>query len=167
MSARGKALAALAALAAVILAAMASVGPAFSLDRLPWYTADEAMALLSALGPDGQARYLRNEVLDLGFIAVYSAFAFLATGALWEGTIPPRGLRAARALALLPGLLDLVETSLVISVLTGDPGAVPGKVAWLVRATPAKWASAAALVAFALAGAVNLSIVRIAARRKP
>lgn len=165
MSARAKALAALAALAAVILAAMAAVGPAASLDRLPWYSVDEALALLSALGPDGRARYLRNELLDLAFIAVYSAFSYLAAGALWEAALPSRALRLARALTLLPGLLDLAETTLVLSALTGDPAALPAKAAWLRLATPAKWAAAAALAIFAAAGAANMIISRVAARR--
>lgn len=167
MSSRAKALVALAAAAVAALAAMRAVGPPLSLDRMPWYTADEAMALLSALGPDGQARYLRNELLDLLFIAAYSAFAFLATDALWESVLPPRGLRAARAFSLLTGLLDLAETSLVISVLAGDPASIPAKLRWLCPATPAKWASAAALLVFTLAGAANMVISRIAARRKP
>lgn len=164
MRSPGRALLALAALAACILAAMAAVGPAHTLDKLFWYTAEDATALLSGLGPDGQARYLRNELLDLAFIAVYSAFAFLAAGPLWGSRLSPRALRAVRGLVLLPGLLDLVETTLVISALTGAPEALPAKVRWLCAATPAKWSAAAVLLVCALAGAANMIIFRDAPR---
>lgn len=164
MSARGRSLLLLALAAAGLLAAMAAVGPPRSLDRLLWYTPDEALALLSALGPEGQARYLRNELIDLAFLCVYSAFAFIAAAPLWERALRPGGLRLARGLCLLPGALDLAETSLVISALTGDPAALPAKLRWLCVATPAKWAAAAALAVFAAAGAVNMVISRGATR---
>lgn len=167
MSRRGLALLLLALAAAVLLAAMAAVGPAFSLDRMLWYTEDEARALLSALGPDGQARYLRNELLDLAFIGVYGAFSRLAVGALWGGVLNGRALRLAQGLALAPAALDLAETSLVISALTGPTASLSAKLSILCLATPAKWAAAAALLLFALAGAANMVISGCAARKEP
>lgn len=153
MSARAKALAVLLLLAAAIGAAMVRVAPPRTLDRLPWYTAREAAGLLEDLGPDGRRRYAANERLDLGFLAVYSAFAFLATGLLWEGRLSEPAVRRARRLALLPGLVDLAETSLVLSALAGYPESLPAKIGWLCLLTPAKWLSAAILAASALAGA--------------
>lgn len=153
MSVRGKALAVLFLLAAVLGAAMVRVAPPRTLDRLPWYTAREAGELLADLGPDGRRRYAANERLDLGFLAVYSAFAFLATGLLWEGRLSGPAIRRARRLALVPGLFDLAETSLVLSALAGWPESLPAKLGWLCLLTPAKWLSAAVLAASALAGA--------------
>lgn len=167
MSVRAKALLGLFLLAAALAAAMDVVGPSRTLDKLPWYTAEQAAALLSDLGPEGRRRYLRNELLDLGFLAVYSAFAFLATGALWERRLSGRALRRAQGLSLLPGLLDLAETSLVLSALTGGPASLPAKIGWLCLLTPAKWLSGAVLAASALAGAANMVICTSPHRRSP
>lgn len=156
MSVRAKALLGLFLLAAALGAAMSVVGPSRTLDKLPWYTAEEAMTLLSDLGPEGQRRYLRNELLDLGFLAAYSAFAFLAAGLLWESRLSPTALRRAQGLSLLPGLFDLAETTLVLSALAGEPSRLPAKVGWLCLLTPAKWLAGAVLTVFALAGAANM-----------
>ena len=110
------------------------------------------MNLLSDLGPEGRLRYLRNECLDLGFLFVYSVFAFIATGWIWEGRLSAQGVRRGQYLSLLPGLVDLTETSLVISALRGYPSGLPAKITWLCLATPAKWLAAAVLVASALGG---------------
>ncbi|MDD5303181.1 MAG: hypothetical protein PHS14_08730 [Elusimicrobia bacterium] len=150
---RGKALLGLALAAAALGALMGVVGPARSLDKLPWYTATEAVKLLADLGPEGRGRYLRNECLDLVFLLVYSAFAFIATGRLWEGRLSAPAVRGGQYLSLLPGALDLAETSLVISALAGYPGGLTAKIGWLCLATPAKWLAASLLILSALCGA--------------
>lgn len=152
-SSRGKALLGLLLVAAALAAVMGKIGPAQSLDRLPWYTAPKALTLLADLGPEGRARYVRNECVDLVFLCVYSAFAYVATGWIWEGRLSPPAVRRAQRLSLLPGLFDLAETTLVLSALSGSPDNLTAKVGWLCLLTPAKWLAAAALVAFALCGA--------------
>lgn len=139
--------------AAALVALMGGFGPARTLDKLPWYTATEGLDLLSDLGPEGRLRYMRNESLDLGFLLVYSVFAFIATGWIWEGRLSAPAVRRGQYLSLLPGVIDLTETSLVISTLAGYPGGVPAKISWLCFATPAKWFAALLLIASALCGA--------------
>lgn len=150
---RGKSLLGLLLLAVALVALMGAVGPARTLDKLPWYTAEEGLKLLADLGAEGRLRYLRNEWLDLGFLFAYSAFAFIATGWIWEGRLGAPAVRRGQYLALLPGVFDLVETSLVISALSGYPEGLTAKMSGLCLATPAKWLAAALLIVSALCGA--------------
>lgn len=80
------------------------------------------------------------------------AVLLLLAAAIGAAMVRP-ALRRARRLALLPGLFDLAETSLVLSALAGYPESLPAKIGWLCLLTPAKWLAAAALAASALAGA--------------
>jgi hypothetical protein len=150
---RGRALLGLVLAAAGILALMRFFGPAKSLDRLPWYTAAEASSLLESLGPEGRARYLRNEWLDMGFVLIYSAFAVIAMGRVWERRLSARAVRLGQGLCLLPGLFDFAENSLVISALSRYPAGLDARISWLCLATPAKWLAVAAMIAAILAGA--------------
>lgn len=150
---RGRAVLGLVLAAAALAAVMGSIGPAKSLDRLPWYTAPQALKLLADLGPEGRARYFRNECVDLVFLCAYSALACVATGWIWERRLSPAAVRRAQLLSLLPGLFDLAETALVLSALSGYPDGLAAKIGWLCLFTPAKWLAAAALLASALCGA--------------
>lgn len=150
---RGKALLGLLLVGAALISLMGAFGPARTLDKLPWYTAPEALKLLQDLGPEGRLRYLRNEWIDLAFLLVYSAFAFIATGWIWEGRLSAPAVRRAQYLSLLPGVFDLAETSLVIAALSSYPAGLTAKIGWLCLATPAKWLAASALVVSALCGA--------------
>jgi hypothetical protein len=153
MTSRAKSLLVLLAIAAAIVVLMGVVGPSRTLDKLPWYTAEAGLKLLSELGPEGRLRYLRNEFLDLLFLLAYSVLAFIATGWLWDDRLSAPALRRAQCLALIPGAIDLAETSLVISALIGYPDRLSAKIGWLCLATPAKWLAAAILVFTSVCGA--------------
>ena len=154
-SARAKALAALFLILAALAVAMTRIGPAETLDKKFRYSAAAAARLLEDLGGEGRARYLRSERLDLAFLLVYTAFAYLAMGAIWEEKTSAQALRRWRAVAFLPGLFDLAETSLVLRTLSDYPGDLSRRLAWLCWLTPAKWSAAAVLAALALYGAVS------------
>lgn len=139
--------------AAVLVSLMGAFGPARTLDKLPWYTAPQGLKLLADLGPEGRRSYLRNECLDLAFLLVYSVFAFIATGWIWEARLSAPAVRRGQYLSLLLGVIDLAETSLVISTLAGYPEGLAAKISWLCLATPAKWFAASVLILSALGGA--------------
>lgn len=154
-SSRAKTLAALFLVIAALGAAMGRVGPKTTLDKKFSYSAATAASLLEDLGPAGRESYRRNEFLDLGFLLAYTAFAWVAVGGIWEKRLAPAALRRWRLIAFLPGVFDLVETSLIIRTLSSYPEGLERRLSWLCFFTPAKWSAAAVLSVFALYGALS------------
>lgn len=88
---------------------MVTQGAPVSLDAKPFYTGEQARALLELLGADGRELYRKTEIADLFFLTLYTAYLFLAF----------RGRSAAvRIAGFAPGLFDLIETSLILYALS-------------------------------------------------
>jgi hypothetical protein len=88
---------------ALIGSAMLVVRPEGKLDTRFYYTLEEALSWFHSLSRESRANYVLFELLDLGYIVVYSAIAYLLLGK-W---------------ALIPGLLDLGENIPVLLYLHG------------------------------------------------
>jgi hypothetical protein len=109
-----------------------------SLDAQLYYSRKAAQAFLDGLDTDRRAVYFRTEAMDLCFLTTYS---LLACRFAWR-VFPGRMLPAASS--LVPGLLDLVETLTIRSLLAGGRGArVPP---WLGTVTALKWATGAVVL---------------------
>lgn len=117
---------------------MKAVGPHDSLDAHIYYTGEEARSFLKGLG-EGQAYfYFINELLDLLFIILYSTLAFFSVKKLFNT------FAMAPWIALIPGVLDLIETTTILFILKlGDTLTVLDNLGII---TFLKWTSGATLV---------------------
>ena len=101
--------------AGLVLVCMFMFGPAESLDSLFFYTEAEAQRILYEVSVEESARYFFNEIFDMVFIILYSAFLYLCF----------RKLRLTGVLLLAcafsPGVFDLLETSCILYALK-NPG---------------------------------------------
>lgn len=85
------------------------------LDLRFWYSAQDALEYLNALQGEARDRYRIHEWLDLLFMGFYS----LAMAGFW------RGPKRWSALPWIPGLLDFMETSLILVLLYAADGSPP------------------------------------------
>lgn len=115
---------------ALIGFSMHSLGLEQTLDRMQFYTADEASLLLNSLSESGVRDYLKNEILDLFFLATYSTLFFNLIRRYFEK------INWLHWCALVPGIFDVVETSTIIRLLTGNLLQPP---TWLGYVTCLKW----------------------------
>jgi hypothetical protein len=145
----------------VMLAVAAAIA-----DGFVWLTAPEGMldtrlaygpqhvrSVLVALGEGGREAYRLSALVDLSFIALYTALLVN-----WVRFFRNRkiGTRWARpALGLLPGAFDLIETLSILGLLHLYPAGSDPLVFAAVVATPLKWISLLALGGMILAGEVG------------
>jgi hypothetical protein len=116
----------------------------------PQYIGD----LLDAQGEDGRRSYFVAETVDFGFIILYTV--------LWHtwlrflrirGALPwPRGL----ALAVVPGLFDVMETGSILALLSAYPDLATPWTTTAMIGTPLKWLSLGAMIAWIGWGEIRL-----------
>ncbi len=95
----------------LIYAIMSRIGPPPTLDGQLFYTGEDARLLLSTFTELENASYFKNEIVDLFLILAYSSlfcFSLLKK-------FPQK--KWVLFFGLVPGLLDLVETSLILYAL--------------------------------------------------
>lgn len=112
-----------------ILAAMLLIAPPGILDSRFYYSPDTAIDFIQGLSDDESRRYLISEILDLFFILAYSntlVFFFKKFG-------------LSKGAALVPGVLDFLETVLIVLCLSGYLS--PARVPFLGLLTLLKWIS--------------------------
>jgi len=78
------------------------------LDLRFWYSGQDALDYLQSLQGEARDRYRIHEWLDLLFMAFYS----LAMAGFWKGP------RRTRLIPWVAGILDFVETALILVLLT-------------------------------------------------
>lgn len=126
--------------------AMLATGPGKTLDSRFFYTAEAARSYLEALTPDDVAAYIRVEVIDYFLLASYTALLVRMLGR-WFNRHP------ARWLGLVPGTLDLFETTAILRALQRGDADLPE---FLGIVSCAKWSSAyAVLGAIAVKAAIS------------
>jgi hypothetical protein len=119
---------------------MGTLGYSDSLDSRLFYSAAEAKVFFQYLSHEQSRAYLKNEFFDLGFIVSYTLLFYW----LYRRMVSHRSWLSA--LALIPGAFDLIETSVIIGVLSGGVQSPP---AWLGFATCLKWTTGAIFVLIA------------------
>ena len=112
-------------------AAMRWLGPSDSLDAHFYYTSEYAQIFLTQQSAEEANAYFINELIDLSFLATYSALFFLL--------FRRYGGSKRSWLAFIPGIFDLIETVTILSLLRGWATVVPW---WLGFATALKWVTA-------------------------
>jgi hypothetical protein len=127
-----------------LLCALSLIGSAMhiwgsheSLDIRFYYSADEAKSFFQNLSPSETRAYLQNEFFDVGFFVTYSFLLFC-----WFQRVY-RAYPRHSFIALIPGMFDLVETSVIIAVLVGLIKEPP---TWLGMTTCLKWTTGAFFV---------------------
>jgi hypothetical protein len=113
------------------------------LDAKLWYSTAEVYPYFEALGESGRSHYLRHELVDLLFLAFYTAF--LLRIATW---LAP-GNKIARGVATLPGFFDVFETAGIIVLLWVFPNRLDALASVVSVMTPLKW-GAVGIVSLAL-----------------
>lgn len=121
-----------------------------ALDVKFYYSANEARDFLRSMDAAEAAAYLRNEILDLGFLSTYSALSRSFMCRFYPSN------RALHIWALVPGFFDLIETSAIIWLLLHPESNPPG---WLGVTTCLKWLTGATVIA-------TLGLSLIASSRK-
>lgn len=89
---------------------MSLVGPRDTLDIHLYYTLAQAQLFLTQLSPEETRAYQYNELLDYGFMIVYSLI-FL------RGMQKAKFPKACWGLVLIPWGLDLIETTVILKAL--------------------------------------------------
>ncbi|MGE3260277.1 MAG: hypothetical protein AB7K68_00715 [Bacteriovoracia bacterium] len=129
-----------------LLAAMAALG-APSLDKRLYYTGLEAREFFSRLSAQDAANYRLNEIIDLGFILLYTFTLVLTFVRLY-----PRS-KLLYWIAFAPAVFDLIETGSILHVLNfGETFPV---LSWLGAATFLKWASTVVALGLILRGGLR------------
>jgi hypothetical protein len=122
---------------------MLAIGPANSLDKMLYYTGDQARHLFDSFTEEERRSYFLCETFDLIFMAAYTAAMSLAVVRLFPGK------PLVRLLAVLPGLCDVVETVSILRILRFNGSLMA--LDWLGIFTFSKWIfAAAALVTIAV-----------------
>jgi hypothetical protein len=102
-------------------------GPQESLDTKLFYTAGQANSFINGLSSSEHQAYLLNQVLDLFFLTTYSLLFFFLF----------HRLRYRNAwIGIVPGIFDLVETTIIIFALRNSSFYPP---VWLGYMTCLKW----------------------------
>ena len=94
-----------------VLVLMKWLGPKASLDAQIYYTGNEARDFLKGLSEGQSYAYFINELLDILFIFLYSFLAFFSVKRLFKT------FAMAPWIALIPGVLDFVETTTILFIL--------------------------------------------------
>ena len=122
------------------------------LDLRFWYTGAEALQYLESLSVDAGRQYWLHELLDLVFMSSYS-WAFFV---FW----PVSGRLANwRALSLLPGALDFIETFGILLLLSACSVLPRAPIATAVSSvTPIKYLAFYGVLIFELVGRLILRL---------
>ena len=115
----------------LLLVIMMSLGARDTLDARLYYSANQARALFASYTPAERQTYFRTEILDLFFALTYTAIFILTFGKIF-----PRNLFFLY-LAVLPGLCDWIETSVILYTLRQSEPLYAFD--WLGLFTCAKW----------------------------
>ena len=125
-----------------VLLLMKILGPEDSLDSHIYYTGEQARGFLKGLGSGQSQSYFVNELLDILFIILYSLLAFFSVKRLYKT------FAMAPWVALIPGVLDLIETTTILFIL--NVGDTLNLLHSLGLVTALKWGSGSLLVLLVL-----------------
>jgi hypothetical protein len=117
--------------------------PKGALDGRFYYNQTQAQQFLSNLDRESQHLYLLNEILDLFLISSYSLAFLLILKQLYTN-------REVIFFALLPGLLDFVETGTILYLLISSE--FQQTPSWLGVVTTLKWSTGIGVVFFITTG---------------
>lgn len=125
---------------ATLLGIMMSLQVYGSLDGRLYYSAQEARDLFVLMTSPERQAYFKTEIVDLFFILTYTAIFIVTFGKLF-----PRNLFFLY-LAIIPGLCDLIETSVILYALKYSEPLYAFD--WLGIFTWLKWVIGAGVVIF-------------------
>jgi hypothetical protein len=118
-----------------------------ALDGRFCYSVAEISTLFNTIGEAGRNAYFHREMVDCCFLASYTFFILFWMNRLYRSRKKPLPVGAI-LLGLLPGFLDLIETSGVMILLKQYPDMSQWLATTLTFATPLKWMASLPLTWF-------------------
>jgi hypothetical protein len=140
--------------------------------RATGYSAEEALATVEALGPEGRSFYATVELTaDVLYPAVYTAFLVLLLAWALRRAAPVAGHPAHRLLVLpfLVAGVDLLENAAIVTLLLSHPSAPAGVASAAGVLTVIKWGLLAltGVVILATLGAAGLRALKARGGMRP